>query len=281
MSFPLLLLSLFLSTTHLHYINESAEVSPDPNPNPSVAAFAPAGIDFYYINMNRSAARRRHMLRQFAALGIVARRWPGVVVPPTAEEVQRGLRGEPGLPRARQRMTAAEYAGTLGCRRSHQTLLRHLAHRDPPHPGHWHMVFEDDLTLPRNLFVQLLPFLQRVPDDWDVIRFDCDRDELERADPTFYDIVAPDVYRVHRGNWTSCAETGQQCWLCGGTHTVVFRQRAVAAALQAFADQADRIHVDCILSRVGKPHGPLGSYCVQTGLIDNWSGFKSDREGPR
>eukprot|EP00668_Euglena_longa_P001765 GGOE01002075.1.p1 GENE.GGOE01002075.1~~GGOE01002075.1.p1 ORF type:complete len:142 (+),score=19.57 GGOE01002075.1:2-427(+) len=140
------------------------------------------------------------------------------------------------------------------------------------------MVFEDDVTFPGRLFKEALFFMRHLPAEWDVLRFDCEGVFL--ADPTFYDVIAPGVYRVHWGDPNHCtANPHLRCWLCGGAYAVVYQHRALPTVLQVIHDHTENIDIDCLLTSAGQPNGPLHSYCIQLGLVDPWSGFTSDRLG--
>eukprot|EP00667_Euglena_gracilis_P023677 EG_transcript_26853 len=227
-----------------------------------------------YINMNHSVLRRRHMKRQLRAARIPATRWPGISVSADNADVVLGMRGTPGYPATKLNFSPRQYANTLGCRRSHMSAVAHwLAYGAP---GSWHMIFEDDIAVPGNLFRAALPLLRQVPDGWDVIRFDCV--EIPYTDPSFLDAVAPGVYRVHWGGFNSC-NTSLNCWFCGGAHTVMYRHDSLPVVLTAFRDyNAVDLNFDCTLSHTGRPHGPLHSYCIQLGLVSPLDNkFPSDR----
>eukprot|EP00667_Euglena_gracilis_P023387 EG_transcript_26409 len=198
--------------------------------NPDIAAFAPNGIDFLFINLNRSTLRRRHMEQQFRAARLPATRLPATVVSVDSMDVTLGLRGTRGYPRKKNNFTRRQYAATLGCRRSHTAAVAQLlAHGQP---GTWHMVFEDDVVFPPTLFREAAYFMQQVPDDWDVVRFDCVG--VPRSHPSYYNVIAPGVYRVHWGN--GCVEkpkTKLRCWLCGGAFAVVYRHDSLPTVLRA------------------------------------------------
>eukprot|EP00667_Euglena_gracilis_P017203 EG_transcript_18094 len=243
--------------------------------NPDLAAFAPHGIDFLYINLNSSVLRRRHMQRQFRAARVPATRWPGTVVPVDSEEVTLGMRGTRGYPRPKKNFTRRRYAGTLGCRRSHTAAVAHMLATG--RPGMWHMLFEDDILFPPTLFGEALRLMRQVPDNWDVVRFDCEG--MLRTHKSLYDVVAPGVYRVHSGDGRDCANRHLRCWMCGGAYAVVYRHEALPAVLRAIQTYADYIDYDCLLTAAGQPHGPLHSYCIQLGLINPWGSFPSDRLG--
>eukprot|EP00667_Euglena_gracilis_P018941 EG_transcript_20213 len=239
--------------------------------NPDIAVFAPSGIDFMYINMNRSVHRRRNMERQLRAARIPATRWPGVAVPADSVDVVLGMRGTPGYPKTKNNWSPRQYANTVGCRRSHVSAVAHwLAYGQP---GSWHMLFEDDVSIPANLFRAALPLLRQVPGHWDVIRFDCWG--IRYTHPSFFDVVAPSVYRVHLGG--GCNKTSLNCWFCGGAHAVLYRHDSLPRVLKAIHDLAGSVDYDCLLSEAGQPHGPLHSYCIQLGSVNPGKNFSSDR----
>eukprot|EP00667_Euglena_gracilis_P015998 EG_transcript_16683 len=273
----LALFSLLGSTIDAHVFRPSAGTPLNGiGVNPDIVAFAPHGIDFTYINLNRSILRRRHMQRQFRAARIPATRWPGTVVPLDSKDVTLGMQDTPGYPRTKNNFTRRQYAATLGVRRSHTAVVAHLLANGEP--GTWHMVFEDDVTFPGWLFKDALQIMRHVPGNWDVIRFDCEG--VLHSHPSFFDIVVPGIYRVHWGDVNGCAGSSKlHCWLCGGAFAVLYRHDSLHTVLQAIDYYVDNIDYDCLLSRAGRPRGPLYSYCIQLGLVDPWSGFPSERLG--
>ena len=103
-----------------------------------------------------------------------------------------------------------------------------------------------------------------VPDDWDVIRWDCQGDDLP---PSFLH-VNDHVFRSseYLPNSTTannraipCNWTSGKCWYCGGSHVMLWKGTSVRKLRQIWGDASMFMDVDCQLV-----HAPtVTSYCVQ------------------
>ena len=115
--------------------------------------------------------------------------------------------------------------------------------------------------------------IQRVPRDWDVIRFNCwgpvpasfmyvQGERNETAVLAWY-VVRPGIFRTSHSNVGRCkGKSAKSCgWFCGGTHAVVWRESSLAK-LRAVWGQRPADGVDCRLTTE-----KLVSYCVN-GVVE-------------
>ena len=125
------------------------------------------------------------------------------------------------------------------------------------------LVLEDDFQI--KYYEKLLDFMRKVPDDWDVIRFDCwtgpygvdPKEEFEQLE-FGYRTVTP-----------------SKKWFCGGTHATLWRSDRLHILRNIWENP--RTHneaIDCMLA-----NDNIVSYCVQAdvGNLENQK-LSSDME---
>lgn len=117
------------------------------------------------------------------------------------------------------------------------------------------LVLEDDFFISDSGFRRLEASLAMVPDDWDMIRFDC-RDinqvDLQWLNPF---VARSNEYHTRNG----CV----RCFFCGGTHAIVMKGESTEK-IKAMWGQTPFDDVDCVIGRTKW----VNSYCVNIGVGD-------------
>eukprot|EP00929_Paragymnodinium_shiwhaense_P096665 TRINITY_DN58344_c0_g1_i1.p1 TRINITY_DN58344_c0_g1~~TRINITY_DN58344_c0_g1_i1.p1 ORF type:complete len:398 (+),score=63.38 TRINITY_DN58344_c0_g1_i1:72-1196(+) len=157
----------------------------------------------YCINLDRRPERWNFMQKQFAALGLPARRFAAVdgrQVDITAL-AQGGLVSPKALPRffmpdALKLFGCDLTPGGLGCALSHMQVWRHIVESDENSDGGMFLVVEDDCLFSAEFSeATLQDRIQQVPSDWQMI-FLGGQDLLQRQSELQ---VAPGVRRLYHG----------------------------------------------------------------------------------
>lgn len=130
------------------------------------------------------------------------------------------------------------------------------------------LILEDDYFITDPGFRRIEASLAMVPDDWDLIRFDC-RDvyqvDLQWLNPF---VVKSNKFREREG----C----ERCFFCGGTHAMIVREESVSK-LKAMWGQTPFDDVDCIIGRTEW----LNSYCINIGIGDMYNFFAEGSDIPK
>jgi hypothetical protein len=115
------------------------------------------------------------------------------------------------------------------------------------------LVLEDDYKIKIRL---LSDAIKLVPQDWDVIRFNCKG--LRRHLPPSFNVTLRSGLRIFK---TQCGRTrtsaDKQCTYCGGSHATLWRGGDSVKKLRALWSRMPAIGIDCALTT-----DTLQSYCV-------------------
>jgi hypothetical protein len=123
------------------------------------------------------------------------------------------------------------------------------------------LVLEDDYVITDPGLQRMEASLQLVPDDWDLIRFDCLQTEqvhLQWVNPF---VVNTSTMKVK----SECDRSvpNHKCWFCGGAFAMLWREESIAK-LRAMWGRTPYDDVDCIVARTSS----IRSYCVNVGVGD-------------
>ena len=120
------------------------------------------------------------------------------------------------------------------------------------------LVLEDDIVI--NDMEKLLASVSLVPPDWDVLRWDCWDPPLPGFEHFNFS------FKVNPINETSCKEKGvQKCWFCGGTHIVMWGEKAVNKLRKIWGTQPHN-GIDCLLGAPQFAELSLKTYCINVGV---------------
>lgn len=123
------------------------------------------------------------------------------------------------------------------------------------------LVLEDDYQITVPLEELVTTTLEVVPNDWDIIRWDCSGSTHPLVSPirvgnaTVARTVLSDACRQQRENGTAAAARG--CWFCGGTHAHLWRGSG-ADRLGKVWSRIPYNDADCVLTTP-----EIISYCVR------------------
>jgi hypothetical protein len=120
------------------------------------------------------------------------------------------------------------------------------------------LVIEDDFVIRR--MQTLLPSVNLIPQDWDMLRWDC----WDKPLPYFEHY--PFSFKINPIDRQSCKAKGvEKCWFCGGNHVALWRGGESLQKLKKIWAGLPIDDVDCLLH-----HHPLSStintYCLQIGI---------------
>jgi hypothetical protein len=112
-----------------------------------------------------------------------------------------------------------------------------------------------------------------IPQDWDVLRFDCWGDRLSNFVPRRHTFGGPghitnwtaEGYRVTGIFETKCTNatpTGNVHSFCGGTHAMLWRGGESVRKLRALWGQVPYLDIDCRLTRPFDDELDIKSYCI-------------------
>jgi hypothetical protein len=120
------------------------------------------------------------------------------------------------------------------------------------------LVLEDDYVVQDPNFSRLYEAIQMVPNDWDLIRFDC----YDMEPVTFRTI---NRFVIDTSKILSCKKNpnhkNQNCYFCGGTHSMLFRGTSVHKLKEMWSTTPYQ-DVDCMIAESPS----VKSYCVKIGL---------------
>jgi hypothetical protein len=161
-----------------------------------------------------------------------------------------------------EKNTTQRCRGIVGLAR---TLL-HILDNEPTNGTS--LILEDDFFITDPGFQRMEASLAMVPDDWDVIRFDC-RDvyqvDLQWLNPF-----------VVRSNQVRERKDCTRCFFCGGTHAMLVREESISR-LKSMWGQTPFDDVDCIIGRTEW----IKSYCVNIGVGDMFNFFSEGSDIPK
>jgi hypothetical protein len=121
------------------------------------------------------------------------------------------------------------------------------------------LVLEDDFEIKN--YTRLLDGVRKVPNDWDVIRFDCWRGMKHKfLDPLI-------EFPQFEGGYRTVTPRGKKKF-CGGTHAVLWREDRLQNLRKVWEQK--KLGIDCALA-----DDDIKSYCVQT-KIGRLGVFKTD-----
>jgi hypothetical protein len=123
------------------------------------------------------------------------------------------------------------------------------------------LVLEDDFVITDPGLQRMEASLALVPDDWDLIRFDCtqtDQVDFQWLNPF---VVNTSTFRPKKAS--SCTAPGHMCWFCGGAYAMLWR-RSSLHKLRSMWGRIPYDDVDCVISRTPS----VRSYCVNIGVGD-------------
>jgi hypothetical protein len=115
------------------------------------------------------------------------------------------------------------------------------------------LVLEDDYVVHDPHFSRLYEAIQMVPNDWDLIRFDC-------YDLGHVQFRSLNRFVIDTSLILGCQNT-KSCFYCGGTHSMLFRGTSVHKLKEMWSTTPYQ-DVDCMIAK----WPALKSYCVQIGL---------------
>ena len=124
------------------------------------------------------------------------------------------------------------------------------------------MVLEDDFVVTPEMYEKLLLSVKLIPDDWDIIRWDCwDKALTGFQQYTYAFQVKLDQTLIDRCEQGSQGK-GRNCHHCGGTHVMMYRGGESAQKLRKLWGKKPYNDIDC---RLGMDPS-LKSYCIQVGI---------------
>jgi hypothetical protein len=244
-----LIVSLISSTSsvqnlHQIWLSEQSETDYNRPPN-SLASRKHSEIDrIYFINLDHNPDRRAFMegwlSKQHA---IPFERIPGKVGDPSSDTCVKG-KGDPKRCR-----------GIAGIAKSDVSII------DSYNTTGLTLVFEDDH------FAENLTHLQEsisvVPDDWDILRFDC-WGNIPSDFPVLHvepenELQIKKVFETrHDKEQPPCNSTKERCWFCGGAHAMLWREGESLQKLRKLWSAIPYDGVDCLLSNAYN----FTSYCI-------------------
>jgi hypothetical protein len=113
------------------------------------------------------------------------------------------------------------------------------------------LVLEDDVQITN--YKRLLNGINKVPDDWDVIRFGCWRGGENFLDPL-------EEFPQFKGGFRTITPRGEKAF-CGGTHIVLWRDDRLPNLRKTWT-HSKYMDIDCALA-----DDEIKSYCVQAKIF--------------
>lgn len=199
----------------------------------------------YYINLDGRRDRNKMMLESVTPLferkKIPFARVSGAVV---TDEV---------ICPARFNWTERRCRGVAGDLESHLKILDEL-----PIVGNT-LILEDDYNI--TSIDAMETAVAHVPEDWEVIRFDCwwTSMEVKSWQHTVCGVPPPDDHGVFR---TILVNETEGCWFCGGTHAMLVRASSMEALSRVWPRKPYYDDCDCLLAT-----DKIKSYCVNRGIM--------------
>ena len=201
----------------------------------------------YYINMDKNQGRRAFMEGWLSKQTIPFERISGRAGDPSSDTCQQGkadpdrCRGIAGL--AKTVVSTIESYNTTGLT----------------------FVFEDDYFAVN--ISRLEESIAVVPDDWDILRFDCtgyipsDFPILHVEAGNELQIKTVFETRHDKGQPPCNATEEKRCWFCGGTHAMVWRGGESVQKLRKLWSRQPYDDIDCDLTHQVETYN-VTSYCI-------------------
>jgi hypothetical protein len=193
----------------------------------------------YYINLKKNTERRRQM-----------EGWLGrQPIPYQRVEATAGADSDP----CPQGASKERCRGIAGLARTNLAIIRSR------NVSGLTLVFEDDYVVERDLAGAVRDTLGRVPDDWDIIRWDC-VGPVRSSFPVL--LNARDMVVFRTAHLLPCRGGANEsyCTFCGSTHAMLWRDASLPKIEALWAKQPFD-DIDCRLVTTA-----INSYCVNMGL---------------
>jgi hypothetical protein len=207
----------------------------------------------YYINLDSEKKRRVNMEKWLSKANVPFERIKAQVL--SVSDSLRDTRcGDPSCPQ-----TGCTQQEPHRCRGIRGLIASNVHIMDTKNISGLTLVLEDDFKL--NIKA-LSAAIQRVPKDWDVIRFNC---KGSNHLPQSFDVARrsecpkylPLIFKTqHVRPVPDCNK--EPCAFCGGTHATLWRGKESVAKLRAVWSATPYQGIDCALTT-----DRLQSYCVQ------------------
>ena len=217
-------------------------------------------LHIFYINLQKSQDRRKHMELQLDQLHYKYTRWQGsVATKPEIKYVSENMKYDSKAGRV------AYLKGMVGVRKSNTNLLKHFIRFG--NKGDLFLVFEDDVWISPWLLETIPCVIAQVPKGWHTIRLDCLQDCKIRKENLMYPGLNRKIYRTidnrtYAGEDCSCGSVAKShCWFCGGGYATLYNYDALKKVLALWETPPYDDH-DCQLTT-----SALNNYCVDFGLV--------------
>lgn len=117
----------------------------------------------YYINLQSSVSRRKHMEQMLANVKFPHARWPAITKKEAAEISKTRVSEftDEGMNKISH--------GTAGCYFSHHTLLQNISKEEDPNAVF--IIMEDDIGLTAKILEEVECQLKMLPPEWDLFKF--------------------------------------------------------------------------------------------------------------
>ena len=219
-----------------------------------------SALHIFYINLQKSQDRRKHMEIQLDQLHHKYTRWQASVA--TKSEIKHVSE------RMKDRSKGGRIAylkGMVGVRKSNINLLKHFVRFG--NKEDLFLVFEDDVWISPWLLESIPCVIAQVPEDWHTIRLDCLKDCKIRKNNLMYPVLNRKIYRTihnrtYAGEDCTCGSVAQShCWFCGGGYATLYKYDALEKVLTVWETPPYDDH-DCELTTP-----TINNYCVDFGLV--------------
>jgi hypothetical protein len=148
-----------------------------------------------------------------------------------------------------KRLPAGRCRGIAGVARSNLDII------DNYNTSGLTFVAEDDIYF--HDMDKIMMYIQKVPSDWDIIRFDCNGFIPATFGHVVRSLGAAQIFET--AHTRPCNASTQKCQFCGGTYAMVWRESSIPK-LRKIWSPVPYDDIDCRLSNANQ----LKSYCVQT-----------------
>lgn len=219
-----------------------------------------SALHIFYINLQKSQDRRKHMELQLDKLNHKYTRWQGsVATKPEMKYVSENMKYDSKAGRV------AYLKGMVGVRKSNTNLLKHFIRFG--NKDELFLVFEDDVWISPWLLETIPCVISQVPKGWHTIRLDCLQDCKIRKENLMYPGLNRKIYRTidnqtYAGEDCTCGSVAQShCWFCGGGYATLYNYDALEKVLALWETPPYDDH-DCQLTT-----STLNNYCVDFGLV--------------
>jgi GR25 family glycosyltransferase involved in LPS biosynthesis len=127
---------------------------------------APRVASAHVINLDSSSERLAQFYEKAKDSQLEITRWRGV----NGKALGPADMIKYNIPRdVFERYKSKNRLGVIGCYMSHATLLKHLETM-PSRNNDFHIIFEDDAVVPKNLESVLRKHVEKLPSDWDLLQ---------------------------------------------------------------------------------------------------------------